>query len=812
MKTLSLNMPHGGGLNYALSRHTQVSSASIARLSSGDRIQRAGDDVAAMSVSTKLATRISALRTGRTNAEQAASMLQVMDGGLAQMLEGLQRMKALSVQASSGSLTAAERGFLNQEFQQLALEVDRIAQQTNFNGINVLDAEGIEETINAIETDSELANEASAYLMFISNPANNRRIRIQNLNFQFRNAVNPNNPLHVQRGGNVQETVRNLVTAFQNHPDLRMQEARYEVFGGNSVKITHLSRGELAKNFTIDEQGSNSRNNFITLGGDVILTSGQGRFRLGSEASTGVGHDSVVGIGSTGSGMLAAQSQTSGEVRLSMNALASSINNNQRLRIDNGFGGTNQFRFRTNANPANQFHIQIGPDNKESLKNAVTELYDWLNQTTTQRVYAHEQLDYERDGLDLIFRYKGAGNGADFRENNIQVTEAVTGGAMSANFITSGTDSGINTSGVNNADFYGIIQGFEATYIDTNQVNLSLKVGEHTYTTAISDTLPTALTRVRMASETGGYIDLDLASGGGALVLDQDGADLYAKRMDEAFDGVRFYQERTVTSFRPGGDLSDTQLRVELDDFSEPLVIEDFTVTAGGDRNLASDSAVFSITINGEVFTSTKTIERGVEPMAQIRMHSERDPNRVVTFVNSTTEFETETDKEAADFEALMKEWLPFGEVIEATNQEVDFQVGVRSDERLNVFLNSMRTDRIFAGETPEISTVAFAEAAQDSVQDAIEQVIFRRAQVGAQQSRTDYVIDNIGSAINNQQAAEARLSDTDVASESTELAGVVVRQQSTIALIAQTNRLHSDFISGVYDPQLQAAESSSLI
>lgn len=121
-----------------INKANSMTSSSIGRLSSGNRIVRASDDVAAMSVGTSLRTTVSTLKIGLLNASQGTSMLQVADGALGKMQDMLLRQKALATQATSGSLTATERGFLNQEFQNLTAEIDRLVQNTNFNGVNLL--------------------------------------------------------------------------------------------------------------------------------------------------------------------------------------------------------------------------------------------------------------------------------------------------------------------------------------------------------------------------------------------------------------------------------------------------------------------------------------------------------------------------------------------------------------------------------------------------------------------------------------------------------------------------------------------------
>src|ERR1700743_1636005 len=88
--------------------------SSIARLSSGNAIVSASDDVSGLAIGTILKTNVSTLKTASSNTSQANSLLQVADGALASLGDILQRQKALAVQANSGTLSDTERGYLNQ--------------------------------------------------------------------------------------------------------------------------------------------------------------------------------------------------------------------------------------------------------------------------------------------------------------------------------------------------------------------------------------------------------------------------------------------------------------------------------------------------------------------------------------------------------------------------------------------------------------------------------------------------------------------------------------------------------------------------
>jgi len=113
-------------------------SASLAKLSSGERIVSAKDDAASLAIGSRLAAEVGALGQASANAGQAASMLQIADGSMARANEILIRMKTLAVQSASGQLSNTERSILNSEYQALKEEIIRIGADTEFNGVKML--------------------------------------------------------------------------------------------------------------------------------------------------------------------------------------------------------------------------------------------------------------------------------------------------------------------------------------------------------------------------------------------------------------------------------------------------------------------------------------------------------------------------------------------------------------------------------------------------------------------------------------------------------------------------------------------------
>jgi len=111
---------------------------SVERLSSGLRINSAADDAAGLAVRELMRADIAVLQQGAKNAQDAVSMLQTAEGAMQVIDEALVRMKELAEQAATGTYTATQRGLMDDEFQEMVDEIDRIAQSTAFNGIALL--------------------------------------------------------------------------------------------------------------------------------------------------------------------------------------------------------------------------------------------------------------------------------------------------------------------------------------------------------------------------------------------------------------------------------------------------------------------------------------------------------------------------------------------------------------------------------------------------------------------------------------------------------------------------------------------------
>ena len=160
----------------ALTKNDRAMTQTMERLATGSRINSASDDAAGLAIASKMTSQIRGLDQAVRNGNDAISMLQTADGAMIEVSNMMQRMRELSVQGGNGTLSTSDLAALNTEFVALRTEVDRIANNTQWNGNNLLDgsagANGLltfqvgyeaDQTITANVGDLNLAAGATSY-------------------------------------------------------------------------------------------------------------------------------------------------------------------------------------------------------------------------------------------------------------------------------------------------------------------------------------------------------------------------------------------------------------------------------------------------------------------------------------------------------------------------------------------------------------------------------------------------------------------------------------------------------------------------
>ena len=123
-------------------------ATSVERLASGLRINTAKDDAAGLAVRELMRADIAVLQQGVRNTQDGISMIQTMEGAMATINDALVRMKQLAEQAATGVYSSAQRDIMNSEFEEMASEIDRIAQATVFNSVTLLDSASSNVTVH----------------------------------------------------------------------------------------------------------------------------------------------------------------------------------------------------------------------------------------------------------------------------------------------------------------------------------------------------------------------------------------------------------------------------------------------------------------------------------------------------------------------------------------------------------------------------------------------------------------------------------------------------------------------------------------
>jgi len=126
----------------SLAINNRESENNLSKLSSGSRITKAADDAAGLAISEKMKAGIRSMKQADRNANDGISMVQTAEGGLNEVSSILTRMRELAVQTSSDTVGDVEREMTNMEYQNLKLELERIAQVTEFSGKKLLSGEG----------------------------------------------------------------------------------------------------------------------------------------------------------------------------------------------------------------------------------------------------------------------------------------------------------------------------------------------------------------------------------------------------------------------------------------------------------------------------------------------------------------------------------------------------------------------------------------------------------------------------------------------------------------------------------------------
>ena len=448
---------------------------------------------------------------------------------------------------------------------------------------------------------------------------------------------------------------------------------------------------------------------------------------------------------------------------------AADINLGDTISISDGAGGSADFTFVAGA-PATADEIQVGANLEETLENAAAA----INAFSGANDEGVSQLNVSIEGNALVFEGQNAGNvvGAD---GTTAITIATsTSGALNNGTFNNGSVGGVDASNVTASGFAGQLSGFEATFVGNDSVNLSIDVGGETFRASGVNTNSATNQTVTFASENGGSFDVTFAAGQGENVSDGDDADGFAGRLDAAFSGVEFTQNREVSNFTAAGNLAGASIEIEASSF-DGIEFVDAAVLNGR----------LEVTIGGQTFRSSNV---GESVGAGERINLQADNGNEITFTNGNTRFDIASPAGGSAFADALSEG--FG----STAGGAAFQVSSGADGTLQLGIGDFTREGLGLQDF-DLLSASGAQAGFAAVGAAIQTVTSQRADVGAFQQALDFAANNIESAVQNQEAARSTLLDTDIAANSTELSLLEAAQEASINTLAQTNQLQDNLL-----------------
>jgi len=246
----------------SLGANRQAQEKSLERLSSGYRINRAGDDAAGLAISERIRSNVRSLAQAGRNAQDGISLVQVAEGGTNEISNILVRMRELSIQGASDTIGDLERGFIHKEVVALKSEIDRIATSTEFNGTKLLNG-----SAEMLEVQVGLNN----------NPGQDRMIidpKQQNVTLQALGLENLSTQTKVQSQENLSMVDHALNVVMSNRADLgAMQNRLQSTINNINIYKENLeaARSRIRDTDMAEETSELTKDNILTQAGVSVL-------------------------------------------------------------------------------------------------------------------------------------------------------------------------------------------------------------------------------------------------------------------------------------------------------------------------------------------------------------------------------------------------------------------------------------------------------------------------------------------------------------------------------------------------------------
>ncbi|WP_404356184.1 hypothetical protein LG291_22410 [Cytobacillus firmus] len=794
----------------------KANANAMEKLSSGLRINKAGDDAAGLAISEKMRAQVRGLDQASRNSQDGISMIQTAEGALQETQNILQRMRELATQAANDTNVEVDRAEIQKEMNALTSEINRIGETTEFNTQKLLNGGGKEvkssatagKTANGLDVPTELTGGTGATQVLAS-----AEIDID--------AINATATADDDKGFSVTLGEKTINVVY----DSTMSGTAGDTSFDSDTNTITLKTGNSMSGATVAASLETALESVIA--NDESL---KGKYNVS------INNTDVLNITATAKSLNTDGELTGGGVEASV-----SIENGTGTagNITSTNGETNIGSVGTNATATIDFSNSKVEDLVGSSIVIDGKKIDFYDSGQSSYTSENGSIGVDLNGarspekiVDAIVAASHNSGTSNFTnvfvtkggENNDQlVITAKTAGESFNDSVSIGNNSAVNVTGTygsNKVDGEEVVSAKGLTdgehKVTISYVDASASVSDHIAGTG--NLAPGDFTAVNVASGS------DLEGGTYRLIGDGSSAnDVIVEKLqsDGSWSSAGLSSEYTTPTTLGAGDTSAT--------------IGDLTFTFGsytaGDFSASGDDYV-TFTLDAKHYEATLTEADGTSGPA-VRISSGEDNVKLTAqdgigeavvnvgaFDTTGTSFQP-GDSISWSFEtkaASEESSKATGGTFEAT-----FQIGANSGQSMTIQVNDMRaqalgvsgkdsagtitakngeTAKLTAAESVtngtnnenvefalDVSTHENASAAISVINDAIESVSAQRSSLGAFQNRLEHTISNLGTSSENLQAAESRIRDVDMAKEVMEMTRTNILSQASQAMLAQANQ-----------------------
>ena len=762
-----------------LGSNNNATSKNLEKLSSGYRINRAGDDAAGLAISEKMRAQITGLETAQKNANDGISLVQTAEGALTEVHSMLNRMTELATQSANGTYDDnVDRANLQKEVDSLKDEINRISESTNYNGIKVLDgslgasaagkAAAAAKATVAGTTKVEGLTDTTVHTQNATKGQFSVSLDLDSSKTDGTTAVSPTDPMQYEF--TLKDTAGNdhiLKFKFQNVADT----------GTMTTKLDDLLKNGLNSGLDADFAADNSQTldelkkifddvKFEKVGDDGIKISATSK----ESGTSGIGLQSVT------------VKQRKIDISGAVDALANYAQNTDLSTAPSTAGvttaATDEFKYLAIASG------DLASGNKITIGDHTFEMR------------ASDDYNVSSGNVRVVI----GETDADTKKN---LVAAMKNAGISSASLT--PDGKLKIGDVNQLKTSDKTISFNNS-IDIKSSTIGVTVGTDDAVNSQYKFIPAAGTAGEQTLSVG-YEDADGKRKAVQVKYTADGTNA-GKTAQSIADAIN-NSDDTKGLFKAKVDASTHEITLEALGGKEgakvnSLATTDSASSAVGTLSNAQTSkrASKTLTFNNAGISAGDTVSVGGKNYQFINASDSGDPTKIkegnMAVIIGSTDADTaqnlqmalSNDGVKADITGN-KLTIEDGEKLKNKTGGLTIQAGDTSDtyQQVGVTIGNMDTKSLGIAVV-DVSTQQGAKAAISQIKNAINQVSSTRGDLGAVQNRLEHTINNLSVTKENMTAAESRVRDVDMASEMMSLTKNKILVQASQAMLAQANQI----------------------